>query len=430
MPSNNHNNDIKRLTVKQDRVLIRPRWHSKRFVVAHVTAPEAASNTERPRVNLGFVIDRSGSMANGRLTLALQAVEEAIRRLKPQDRFSVVVYDNAIDTIAPGTMGTPAAKDSAVEHLRTVGPRGSTNLGGGWLKGCEHVASELMADGVNRVLLLTDGLANQGMTDPDELATHAGELRKRGVSTSTFGVGDSFNEVLLGGMSQAGGGQFYDIATAEQIRDHIESEVGETLEVVARNVTLDIMFPDEVRVESLGAFGARSGGGRTMIDLGDLVSGQELDVPLRLSFPFGEIGASTPAMFDLTDRDGVFAGETDRLAWEYAGDRANDEQRRDREVDRVIAGIYAARARRDAVDLNRRGEFQRAGAALKSTAKKIRAYAGGDPELRVIVDGLMREADHFEHAMPERTRKEHYAMSSHHMRSRDYDGRARKRAGV
>ena len=78
------NNDTSRLTVKQDRTLVRTRWHSKRFVVAHVTAPEAVTSTERPPVNLAFVIDRSGSMANGRLTLALQAVEEAIGRLKSE----------------------------------------------------------------------------------------------------------------------------------------------------------------------------------------------------------------------------------------------------------------------------------------------------------------------------------------------------------
>ena len=118
-----------------------------------------------------------------------------------------------------------------------------TDLSGGWLRGCELVASQLMELGVNRTLLLTDGLANRGITTLKELEHHAAELRKRGVSTSTFGVGDNFNEVLLQAMAQAGGGQFYDIAAPQQIRDQIESEVGETLEIVARNVTLDVMFP-------------------------------------------------------------------------------------------------------------------------------------------------------------------------------------------
>ncbi len=422
------NNDKGRLAVKQDRTLVRTRWHSQRFVVAHVTAPEAVTSTERPPVNLAFVIDRSGSMANGRLALALQAVEEAIGRLKSSDRFSVVVYDDIIETIVPGVLATPAAKRDAIARLRTIDARGMTDLGGGWLRGCELVASELLELGVNRTLLLTDGLANQGITALEELEHHAAQLRKRGVSTSTFGVGDSFNEVLLQAMAQAGGGQFYDIATAAQIRDHIESEVGEALEVVARHVTLDVVFPGEVRVESIGAFAARTKGGRTIIDLGDLVSGQEIDVPLRLSFPFGEMGATSSAVVEISDRDGAFSGVATRLAWQYADDRANDEQRRDREVDRFIAGIYAARARRDAVALNRDGDFDRARDALRSTARKIGAYAGDDSVLQGIVEGLMRESETFHRVMNERVRKEHYAMSSHALRSRDIEGKALRRS--
>lgn len=416
-----------RLTLAQDRRLVRTRWHSKRFVVAHVTAPQAVTTTERPPVNLGFVIDRSGSMANGRIELAMKAVEEGIARLKPTDRFSVVVYDDEIETIEAGAFATADAKRAVVERLRHVGARNMTDLGGGWLRGCEHVATRLLEPGVNRVLLLTDGLANRGMTTLEELEHHAAQLRVRGVSTSTFGVGDSFNEVLLQAMAQAGGGQFYDIATAAQIRDHIESEVGETLEVVARDVALEVTFPDTLRVESLGAFGARVGSDRARIELGDLVSGQELDVPLRLSFPFGDIGDSLMLEAGLADRDGVFKGSSGRLAWEYADDRANDRQARDREVDRLIAAIYAARARRAAVVLNRDGDYDRARDALRATARKIRGYAGKDPVLRRIVDELSAESEQFYRVMAERTRKQHYAMSSHRLRSRDIEGKAQRR---
>jgi len=424
-----HGDDDKRLALAlaQDRRLIRTRWHSKRFAVAHITAPEAVTSSERAPVNLAFVIDRSGSMANGRLTLALKAVEEGIGRLKPRDRFSVVVYDDRIDSLVTGTQATAEARRDAIGRLRGVEARGMTDLSGGWLRGCEHVASELQELGVNRCLLLTDGLANHGITALEELEHHAAELRKRGVSTSTFGVGDSFNEVLLQAMAQAGGGQFYDIAGAAQIRDHIESEVGETLEVVARNVTLDVTFPDSVRVESLGAFGARVGGDRAMIDLGDLVSGQGVDVPLRLSFPFGALGESLMVELSLADGDGVFERANGRLAWDYADDRANDEQRREREVDRLVAGIYAARARRAAVTLNRDGEFDRAREALRSTARKIGGYAGDDQVLLGIVDELMRESEQFHRVMEERLRKVHYAQSSHAMRSRDWQGKALRR---
>ena len=359
------------LIVKQDRTLIRPRWHSKRFVVARVVAPEVHRDGGRPSVNLAFVLDRSGSMDGQKIRLAAQAVEEAIDRLQPSDRFAVVIYDDEVETIVPGTLATPAARSEAIGRLRSIGARNMTNLSGGWLAGCEQVAAALDHAGVNRALLLTDGLANVGITDRDELERHAGELRARGVSTSTFGVGDDFDEVLLSGMATAGGGHFYFIESAAQIRDHIGSEVGETLEVVARDVTLDVTLPDGVRLESLGAFPAKARGGRTIVELGDLVSGQEVEVPMRVFFGFGDVGDVLPAVISLSDRDGVLDGAAARLAWSYADDRANDAQPRDRLVDRIVAGTFAARARQQAVELNRRGEYQAASEALKATARKI-----------------------------------------------------------
>lgn len=414
------------LTVSQDRALIRSRWHSQRFIVARVRAPQQASRAERAPVNLAFVLDRSGSMGGRKIALAKQAVVEAIARLQPADRFSVIAFDNVVEVVVPGAMATPAHRRAAVERLGTIGARGSTHLSGGWLAGCEQVASALAEDGVNRCLVLTDGLANHGITDGHELARHAGELRARGVSTTTFGVGNDFDEVLLQAMAQAGGGHFYDIAGAEQIRDHIESEVGETLEVVARDVRLEIDTPTGVRIESLGAFGAHDHSGRVAIDLGDLVSGQEVDVPLRLAFGLGGVGETVPAVLTLTDRDGVLDGAAGRAAWTYADDPANDAQPRERSVDRIVARIFAARARQAAVGLNRRGEFDAAAEGMRATARRIRSYAGRDRELRAIADELERDAERFAHHLAERSRKEAYGMSANMLSSRDMQGKARR----
>jgi len=414
------------LTVSQDRRLIRPRWHSKRFVVVTVTAPEVHRGGSRAPVNLAFVLDRSGSMNGQKIRLAAQAVEEAIGQLRSDDRFAVVIYDDEVETLIPGTLATSAARAAAIERLRTVAARNMTNLSGGWLAGCEQVAGALIEEGVNRCLLLTDGLANQGITDRDALAHHAGELRARGVSTSTFGVGDDFDEVLLQSMATAGGGHFYFIESAAQIRDHIASEVGEALEVVARSVSLELTLPESVRLESLGAFPAKVGVGRIAIELGDLVSGQQVEVPLRLSFGFGEVGDLLPGSVILSDRDGMLDGSAARLSWEYADDRANDAQPRERAVDRTVAAIFAARARQRAVELNRRGDYAAASGELKATARKIRGYAGHDPELGAIIDGLLQEAEMFGQVMFERERKMRYATSAYQMRSRDVMGQAKR----
>ncbi len=415
------------LHVAADRRLIRSRWHSTRFVVARVQAPVAQTSEQRPPVNLAFVLDRSGSMGGPKLRLAAQAVEEGIDRLQPTDRFSVVWYDGQVDVAVPGTLATPDARHHAIQRIREVEAGGSTNLSGGWLAGCEQVASALTGTGIDRALLLTDGLANHGITDGDELARHAAELRIRGVSTSTFGVGDHFDEVLLQGMAQAGGGHFHDIADADSIRTQIGLEVGEALEVTARDVELRLTLPETVRVESLGAFPAQRRAGGAVISLGDLVSGQSVEVPLRLSFPVGQPTETIAGVVALVDRDGVFDDAVGRLAWEHADDLTNDTQPRDRAVDRVIARVFAARARTEAVARNRAGDFTGARHVLEATARRIHSYAGTDAELRELADSLLREGERFQRSMTERSRKMAFAESSYALQSRTAGGAAMRR---
>jgi Ca-activated chloride channel family protein len=417
-----------------DRRLIRPNSHSKRFVLARIVAPRATTERARPPVNLAIVLDRSGSMSGEKLRVAKLAVEEAIARLQPGDRFSVVVYDDQVDVVIASTLASGEARRGAVDRLRTIEARGSTNLGEGWLRGLEQVASHQFDGGVNRCLLLTDGLANIGITDPGQLATHGAELRARGISTSTFGVGNDFDERLLQGLADAGGGHFYYIADAPQIRDAITSEVGETLEVVARDVRIEITARDDIRIEPISPYKATGGTNRTTVELGELGSEQVVEVVLRLSFPYGQIGRETGAIVALTDRDGVFgsggAGEADvaRLTWAYADDAANDAQPRDREVDRAVARLFAARARQEAVQRNRMGDYVGAQRILDATARRIAGYAGNDPEMLGLIDSLTREQVMFSAQMAEPSLKAAYYQSSNTMRSRDTSGKSIKRA--
>ncbi len=421
-------------SVRQDRRYVRATSHSQRFVLARITAPRATGERHRAPVNLAIVLDRSGSMSGAKLDIAKQAVEEAIARLEADDRFSVVVYDDVVDVVIESTHASAEARRGAVERLRGIEARGSTNLGEGWLRGCEQVAAHLAEQGVNRCLLLTDGLANKGITDAGELAAHAAALRTRGVSTTTFGVGNDFDERLLQELADAGGGHFYYIADAPQIRDAITSEVGETLEIVARDVALEVTARDEIRVEPISPYQVSGRGGRTVVAIGDLGSEQTVEVVLRLTFPYGDLGREAGAIVALTDRDGVFgpagAGETEpaRLSWTYADHAANDAQARDPEVDRAVARLFAARARQEAVRRNRAGDFVHARSALTSVAERIRGYAGRDPELRELVRTLEAEQGVFAAPMAEASRKSRHFASANLARSRDAGGHAMKRS--
>ncbi len=413
-------------TIKTDRKLIRPTHRSNRFVVAEIVAPPSRREHARPPVNLAFVVDRSGSMGGQKLHLAKQAVFEAVGRLHPEDRFAIVVYDEEIDVVVPTTVATAEARRDAIGRLGQVEPRGSTNLSGGWLRGCEQIALVLSAQGVNRCLLLTDGLANVGITDRDELARHASELRTRGVTTTTFGVGEDFDEVLLQSMAQAGGGHFYFIASPASIRDHITSEVGETLDIVARDVTIEVTAPDGVQVESLSPYPVRERAGRTEIVVGDLASDQQLSVVFRVHFPYGQVSDRVAVLFALADRADVLAEQPEGIRWEYADDQANNAQDRDRDVDRAVARVFAARARQEAVRLNRKGDFDGARRALKSTARRVSEYAGRDHDLREILAQLEQETAVMAAPMPEMQRKVAFAAASYLQASRAPDGTANK----
>jgi Ca-activated chloride channel homolog len=423
------------LRVRPDRHLIRANGRSERFLLVDVVAPTVAPdpNRRRPPVNLGFVLDRSGSMGGqNKLGLAKQAVVEAIHRLEAEDRFSVVTYDDEIDVAIGTVTASPGERARAADRLRRVEARNSTNLHGGWLTGCEQVAAGLQADGVNRVLLLTDGLANVGITDHAELQRLAGELRDRGIATSTFGVGTDFDESLLQGMADAGGGHFYFIGDVAQMRDHITSEVGETLEVVAREVVLELRVPESIRVEPLTPFRVEQRGGSARIFLGDMVSGQAVSIVLRVTFDYGEVGREVGVDVRISDRDGAFAAAVPALepviiGWRYGDTTENDTQRRDRDVDRVVARLFAERAKQAAVKLNREGRYDEAERAIEGVRHRITAYAGSDPELRQLAEELRIERPQYAAAMPEMMRKQVHYASSVSLRSRSSDGRAQKR---
>jgi Ca-activated chloride channel homolog len=418
-----------RLTARADRRLIRPIHRSHRFVLVEVTAPPASRVQERAPVNLAFVLDRSGSMSGGKLQLAKQAVEEALGRLDPRDRFSIVVSDDVVDTVVESTLASAEARRNAVARLATIDARGSTALADGWLRGCEQVALHLSDAGVDRVLLLTDGLANVGITDAGELATHAKELRARGVATTTFGVGNDFDEALLQAMADAGGGHFYYIADAPQIRDHIASEVGETLEVVARDVALAVLAGEGVAVESISPYALDARGARSVLTLGDLVADQVLDIVLRLTFPYGKLGGETGIIVGIADRDGAFerAGVHDaRLSWTWADDAANDAQPRDVDVDRAVARQFTARARQEAVRRNKQGDYVGARYVMGATAKRIRRYAGRDAVMRQLLLELEGESEDYAAPMAAATLKQAYFASSNMARTRDVTGRSLK----
>ena len=264
------------LKLATEKTLINSCVPSERVFEISVKAPLAEKIGARPPLNLALVLDRSGSMSGSKLENAKKAAIHAIGMLSETDSAAVVIYDDQVDVLCPIASLKTEFRAEIKQRVSALRTGGSTNLGGGWLAGCEQAASAASDGSINRVLLLSDGLANVGIIDQEELALHSRALYKRGVSTSTFGIGLDFNEHLLEAMSNAGGGKFYYIASPEQIPEYFLREFEQLASVTARGARVEINLPQGVSVEVLGGWNADVKPGRARINLGDLYAGQEI----------------------------------------------------------------------------------------------------------------------------------------------------------
>jgi Ca-activated chloride channel family protein len=419
------------LRLRADRQLIRSRGSSVRFLLASISAPAAPPRKDRMPVNISLILDRSGSMqGENKFPLAVSAAKQALALLGGADRFSLVVFDDQVDVLMSSTLATADAKKRAIRALNQVHPRQSTDLCAGWMNGCEQL-SEFVADGtISRALLLTDGQANSGETNHEVLAHHAAELNRRGITTSAFGVGADFDERLLRDIATEGGGNFYFVQRADQIADLVTSELGEALEVVMPRATLTVIAPRGAEVSVLNRFRSRRSQSRTgnTIELGDLVSAQELDVVIRVKFALGEVGEKAVVTATL---DAEAAGEAglsrQSVEFTYASHSANDEQQRDADVDREVARVFAALARAEATEANRHGDFDRARRALVGTARHIEEYANADTEMQTLAKSLRDEVSEYaESVMSPMALKQSFYVAESAVKGRSAEGKARR----
>jgi Ca-activated chloride channel homolog len=398
-----------------------------RYLLVSMTAPEAERSAIRPSINVSFVLDRSGSMGGTKIALAREAVQRALSMLHSDDRFSLVAYDDEVKVVVETATASAEARRNAMRKLESIDARGNTDLAGGWLAGCEQVAPHLADEPAGRCLLLTDGLANHGETNQDALADRARALRDRHIATSTFGVGDDFDEELLRRIAEGSGGHFYFIEQPRQIPDLLTSELGEALEVVTRGASLAIQLPAGAKAWPLTGFEWCPTDSGIRIALCDLVSRQEVEVVVRVDLPALDASAVAAVRVSMADRDGALSIRPTEQGWTAVGPNDAANQRRDRVVDRVVAELYAARAQHEALALNREGRFDQARALLDATARRISSYAGTDRHLVALVRRLREAAVAFADAMSAGDRKARHFAAYSAMQSRTVDGKARRK---
>ncbi len=421
------------MTLRTDRLLVRAESRSTRYLMIRLNAHVAEQRAGRMPVNIGIALDRSGSMeADRKFELARTAVLQAVAMLQCTDRFTLVAYDDEVEVLTPSVLADAAAKDMAVRRLSDVGPRGSTDLHAGWEATLQQIRSHMAHNCVNRVLLLSDGLANMGVTDPDVLKRFAEQNRRAGITTSTFGVGEDFDEQLLRDVAEQGGGNAYYVESPVQIADLLTSELGEALEVVHRDVVVQLTLPPGADGKLLNRNRHAVNDDQLTVQLGDLVSGQEVTLVVRLTMPEDRVGARTGGRVAVHQTSGDPAAPTPETllsasyGFTYADHDTNDVQPRDREVDREVAALYAGRARATATEANRQGDYAYAKGVLQATARRIRHYATGDEVLEALWRKLEAEVQTFTRRLSAKERKLGFFLAQAEMSNRDPQGKARR----
>ena len=270
------------------------------LLISVMAPPAPLTSNKRPPLNLALVIDRSGSMDGTSLSQARKAARFLARELTPDDRLAIVCFDHEADVLVSSRpVDDP---ELFVRAINTIQARGLTDLQLGWVTGAMQVAEQLNPSAVNRVLLLSDGHTNAGITEPELMAKQVAGLSSRGVSTSAFGLGDGFDEDLMGAIASSGDGTLAFINNPDQLADLYANELKGLANTAAHRISLGIRGRNGAELrDGLNDLPQTAYGNWK---LPNLRFGHDLHVAVRIELPAWKANTSIASI---------------RLAWEQPG---------------------------------------------------------------------------------------------------------------
>ena len=256
-----------------------------------LTGFEIASSKQRAPVNVSIVLDRSSSMSGDKIVRAKEAAILAVNSLSPDDIFSLVTYDNIVEVVIPATKASD--KERIIQEINAIYVRGSTALYAGVSKGAQELEKFMEKERVNRVILLSDGQANQGPSSPYELGNLGQSLAKQGISVSTIGLGLGYNEDLMTQLAGKSDGNHEFVENSNDLARVFQKEFGDIVSVVAKNIEIKITCPEGIRpIRSIGRE-AEITGQTVRLNLNQIYAKQEKYLVLELEVPPGKSGQST-----------------------------------------------------------------------------------------------------------------------------------------
>jgi Ca-activated chloride channel family protein len=358
-----------RLDARLDRGAVLQNGDGLRYLVLTVTTP--AAEGARVPVDLALVVDTSASMGGeGKIEAARAAADAVVDALQPGDRFALVSFDDRARVVVQGQAYDGDA--AALHHvIASLADDGGTNLGDGLATAHGELDAERPA---RKILLVSDGKANVGETEPGAFARLASGYASEGISVSAIGLGRDFDETLLEGVADAGGGAYHFVGNPEELPAVIAGELERTTTTVARRGSLHVHAAAGVHLRAVYGWTADLHGEDADIYVGDLSAGQSRKVVIAVDVPTGTVGAVAVADATLTyePADAVAARTATAAAIARVTDVPADV---DASVD-ATASVAATRARagdltRASADAWRSGDSARARSLLQHASGVI-----------------------------------------------------------
>jgi Ca-activated chloride channel family protein len=340
------------------------------YLKVGVTGALRAKDGPRVPVNVAIVIDKSGSMSGAKIHQARRAAKMAVGRLAATDIVSVVGYDSTVRVLVPATrVSDKATIYAGIDRLQASG---NTALFAGVSKGAEEVRKFADSQYLNRIVLISDGLANVGPSTPAELTELGRMLAAEGISVTTLGLGLSYNEDLMAGLARASDGNHAFIEHATSLAHIFDLEFGEVLNAVARDVEVTVHCAPGVRpVRLLGRTGDIIGD-RVFVRLNQLFSRREKFLMLEVEIS-PEAAGVTRALASVSVTYGDLIDQADRTRsaeitarWTASAAEVEASVARDAMVQAIE--LVASEKSRLAMTLNDQGRQKEAEKVLRSNA--------------------------------------------------------------
>lgn len=349
------------------------------FVRYVVTAKEAPGRTRSP-LNFVLVLDRSGSMAGAKLEQAKQAALGLVERLATTDRVAVVIYDTFAEVLVASTPATAANKQSVLAAIRGLRERGSTNLEGGLRLAQEEVARGKSEGSVDRIVLLSDGIANVGDSSVPGLTNLARSIRQQtGAAVSSVGIGLDFNHDLMEQLAEVAAGSYTYLRDEAGLAEVFQRELEHSATAAARAVTLTLQPAARIAVTDVYGYAfTRQPGGAVSVALPDLHAGAAFQLVLRIEAPADVEGrlaiaeASVDYVDLLRDRSRQVA-VAPPVAVEVVASTQRVEESQDRDALAEVVRMQSAQAMTRAAELlqaGRTGEAREVAMQAKGVVQK------------------------------------------------------------